>query len=192
MIAALVLAAGAARRFGSQKLLHPVRGEPLVRAAVDRVVAAGPERTIVVVGHDGDAVRHALAGLPVTIVENPHPEQGLSSSLRAGLAMVPEDAVAVLVTLGDQPIGRDEVFPALVARFGGDDAPIVAARYQGVQGLPVLFSRAVFPELEQLEGDRGARSVVERDPSRVAYVDFDFPMPPDVDTPADLEILTDS
>lgn len=192
MIVALVLAAGAARRFGSQKLLHPVRGEPLVRAAVDRVVAAGPEQTIVVVGQDGDAVRHALAGLPVTIVENPHPERGLSSSLRAGLAMVPANAVAVFVTLGDQPIDRDEVFPALVARFGGDDAPIVAPRYQGVQGLPVLFARAVFPELEQLEGDHGARGVVSRDPSRVAYVDFDFPMPPDVDTPADLEILTDS
>ncbi len=192
MIAALVLAAGAARRFGSQKLLHPVRGEPLVRAAVDRVVAAGPEQTIVVVGHDGAAVRHALAGLPVTIVENPDPERGLSSSLRAGLAMVPGNAVAVLVTLGDQPIDRDEILPALVARFGGDDAPIVAPRYQGVQGLPVLFARSVFPELEQLTGDRGARSVVERDASRVAYVDFDFPMPRDVDTPADLEILTDS
>ena len=149
MIVALVLAAGAARRFGSQKLLQPVRGEPLVRAAVDRVVAAGPEQTIVVVGHDAPGVRHALAGLPVTIVENPHPEQGLSSSLRAGLAMVPSNAVAVLVTLGDQPIDRDEVFPALVARFGGDEAPIVAPRYQGVQGLPVLFARAVFPELER-------------------------------------------
>ncbi len=192
MITALVLAAGAARRFGSQKLLHPVRGEPLVRASVDRVVAAGPEQTIVVVGHDADAVRHALAGLPVTIVENPHPEQGLSSSLRAGLAMVSSNAVAVLVALGDQPIDRDEVFPSLVARFGGDDVPIVAPRYQGVQGLPVLFARAVFPELERLSGDHGARGVVERDPSRVAYVDFDFPMPPDVDTPADLEILTDS
>ncbi|MGH7670878.1 MAG: nucleotidyltransferase family protein [Gemmatimonadaceae bacterium] len=192
MIVALVMAAGAARRFGTQKLVYPVRGEPLVRAAVDRVVAAGPEQTIVVVGHDSDAVRRALAGLPVTIVENPYPEQGLSSSLRAGLAMVPSNAVAVLVTLGDQPIDRDEVLPALVARFGGDDAPIVAPRYQGVQGLPVLFARSVFPELERLSGDRGARSVVERDPSRVAYVDFDFPMPPDIDTPADLKTLTDS
>lgn len=192
MIAALVLAAGAARRFGSQKLLHPVRGEPLVRAAVDRVVAAGPEQTIVVVGHDGAALRHALAGLPLTIVENPHPEQGLSSSLRAGLAMVPGNAVAVLVTLGDQPIDRDEVIPALVARFGGGDAPIVAPRYQGVQGLPVLFARPMFPELEALTGDRGARGVVERDPSRVAYVDFDFPMPRDVDTPADVDFPTDS
>ena len=106
--------------------------------------------------------------------------------------MVPGNAVAVLVTLGDQPIDRDEVLPALVARFGGDDASIVASRYQGVQGLPVLFARSVFPELEGLSGDRGARSVVERDPSRVAYVDFDFPMPRDVDTPGDLETLTDS
>jgi molybdenum cofactor cytidylyltransferase len=191
MIAVLVLAAGAARRFGSQKLLHPVRGEPLIRASVERVVAAGPEQVIVVVGpgEDGVAIGHALAGLPVTLAVNPHPEQGLSSSLRTGLAVVPGNAVAVLVTLGDQPIDRDEVFPALVARFGGEDAPIVAPRYQGVQGLPVLFARSVFPELEALTGDRGARAVVERDASRVAYVDFDFPMPPDVDRPDDVDRL---
>ena len=191
MIVALVLAAGAARRFGSQKLLAPVGGEPLIRASVDRVVAAGPERTIVVVAPDGEgrAIRHALAGLAVTVVVNPHPERGLSSSLRAGLAAVPANALAVLVTLGDQPIDRDEILPALVARFGGDGLPIVAPRYKGVQGLPVLFARAVFPELEALAGDRGARSVVERDPARVAYVDFDFPMPPDVDTPGDLALL---
>ncbi len=192
MLTALVLAAGASRRFGSQKLLAPVRGIPLVRASVERVLAAGPERTVVVVGHDAAAVRAALAGLPVTIVVNPAPEEGLSASLRAALAAVPANADAVLVALGDQPIGRDEVIPALVARFGGDAAAIVAPRYRGMQGLPVLFSRRVFPELEALTGDRGARRVVERDPSRVVYVDFDFPMPPDVDTPADLDILIGS
>ena len=192
MIAALVLAAGAARRFGSPKLVQPVRGEPLVRASVERVLAAGPERTIVVVGHGATAVRRALAGLDVQIVTNPRPDDGLSSSLRAGLAAVPSNAVAVLIALGDQPITHDEVIPALIARFGGNDVAIVAPKYRGDQGLPVVFSRAVFPELEALTGDRGARSVVEADPARVAYVEFDFPMPPDVDTPGDLEFLMNS
>ncbi|HVA57892.1 MAG TPA: nucleotidyltransferase family protein [Gemmatimonadaceae bacterium] len=192
MIAALVLAAGAARRFGSPKLVQPVRGEPLVRASVERVLAAGPERTIVVVGHGATAVRRALAGLDVQIVTNPRPDDGLSSSLRAGLAAVPSNAVAVLIALGDQPITHDEVIPALIARFGGTDVAIVAPKYSGDQGLPVVFSRAVFPELEALTGDRGARSVVEADPARVAYVEFDFPMPPDVDTPGDLEFLMNS
>ncbi len=189
MIAALVLAAGASRRFGGQKLLHPVRGVPLARRSVERVLAAGPELTIVVVGCDADAMRHALAGLDVEIVRNPHPEEGLSSSLRAGLAVVPSNALAVLVALGDQPIDRDEVIPAIVSRFGGDDSAIVAPRYRGEQGLPVLFARSMFAELEAVTGDQGARSVIRANPSRVAYVDFDFPMPPDVDTPADLERL---
>lgn len=189
MIAALVLAAGASRRFGRQKLLEPVRGVPLVRASVERVLAAGPELTVVVVGHDAPAVRRALAGLDVTIVENRHPDQGLSSSLRAGLAVVPANAVAVLVALGDQPITHDGVIPALVSRFGGDDCAIVAPRYLGVQGLPVLFARSMFAELEAITGDQGARSVIRANPSRVAYVDYDFPMPPDVDTPQDLERL---
>ena len=187
MIAVIVLAAGAARRFGSQKLLHPLDGVPLVRASVERLLSAGPEQTIVVVGHDADGVRHALSGVAVTIVENPDPDRGMSSSLRAGLAAVSGRAVAVIVALGDQPLDRDEIVPSLVARFGGDDAAIVAPRYQGVQGVPVLFARPVFPELEALTGDEGARRVVMRDASRVVYVDFDFPMPADVDTPGDLK-----
>ena len=186
MIVALVLAAGAARRFGSQKLLHPIHRVPLVRASVERVIAAGPGLTVVVVGHDADRVRAALAGLDVTMVENPEPERGLSSSLCAGLAVVPSNAVAVLVALGDQPLERDEIIPALVARFYLGNALIVAPKYQGVQGVPVLFARAVFPELDAMTGDHGAKSVVMRDPRRVAYVDFDFPMPADVDTPDDL------
>jgi len=192
MIAAIVLAAGASRRFGAQKLVQPVNGVPLVRASVERVVGAGPELTVVVVGHDADAVRQVLAGLDVEIVTNHRPDDGMSSSLKAGLAMVPSNAVAVLVALGDQPIDHDEVIPELVTRFGNDGAAIVAPKYQGVQGLPVLFSRVVFPELLALTGDRGARSVVESDPSRVVYVEFDFPMPRDVDTPGDLELLIES
>lgn len=186
MIVALVLAAGAARRFGSQKLLHPINGVPLVRSSVERVIAAGPDRTIVVVGHAAARVRSALAGLDVITVQNPMPERGLSSSLRVGLAIVPSNALAVLVALGDQPLERDEIIPALVARFYLDNALIVAPKYQGVQGVPVLFARAIFPELDALTGDQGARSVVIRDPRRVAYVDFDFPMPADVDTPEDV------
>ena len=190
MIVAVVLAAGASRRFGRQKLVQPVRGVPLVRASVDRVLAAGPERTIVVVGHDADAVRHALVGLDVQIVVNRHPDEGVSTSLRTGLAAVPSYAVAVLIALGDQPLDHDEIIPSLVSRMGGDpDCAIVAPRYQGVQGLPVLFARRMFAELEAVTGDQGARSVIRAHPSRVAYVDFDFPMPPDVDTPADLERL---
>lgn len=192
MIAAIVLAAGAARRFGAQKLIQPVNGVPLVRASVERVLAAGPELTVVVVGHQADAVRRALAGLNVEIVINPRPDDGMSSSLRVGLEMVPSNAVGVLVALGDQPIVRDEVIPELMTRFGNDDVAIMAPKYQGVQGLPVVFSSAVFPELRALTGDRGARSVVEADPSRVGYVEFDFPMPRDVDTPGDLALLIDS
>ncbi len=190
MIAAIVLAAGAGRRFGSQKLVQLVDGEPLVRASVERVVGAGPELTIVVVGHEAAAVRRALSGLAVEIVTNPRPSDGMSSSLRAGLAVVPSSAVAVLIALGDQPIVHSSVIPGLMARFSSNDVAIVAPKYCGIQGLPVVFGRSVFGELDALTGDRGARSVIEADPARVAYVAFDHPMPPDVDTPEDLDRLT--
>jgi molybdenum cofactor cytidylyltransferase len=189
VIAAVVLAAGRARRFGSQKLLAEADGIPLVRLSVERVIAGTANGVIVVLGHDGDAVRAALDGLPVRFARNPRPDDGLSGSLRAGITALSADTEAVIVALGDQPVMRRTVLPALIARFHRGDAAIVAARYAGVQGTPVLFSRTVFAELSALTGDQGARAVVERDPGRTAFVDLPDAMPRDVDTPGDLDAL---
>ena len=189
MIAAIVLAAGAARRFGSQKLVAEMVGLPLVRLSVERVIAGTSNGVIVVLGHDADAVRSALAGLPVRFVYNPRPEEGLGTSLSAGVNALSPDTEAAIIALGDQPVVRRNVFPALIARFQQGGAGIVAPRYDGVQGTPVLFARAVFPELARLTGDRGARTVVERETSRVAFVDFPYGMPRDVDSPEDLAAL---
>jgi molybdenum cofactor cytidylyltransferase len=91
----------------------------------------------------------------------------------------------VLIALGDQPKTPDSVVPALLAAFARSGKPIVVPVFRGVQGTPVVFGRDVFPELAQLSGDVGARSVVEARPERVERVAFDLPMPRDVDTPED-------
>jgi molybdenum cofactor cytidylyltransferase len=189
VIATVVLAAGGARRFGSQKLIAEANGIPLVRLSVERVIAGTTNGVIVVLGHEADSVRAALDGLPVRFVHNARPEDGLSGSLRAGIAALSPDTEAVIVALGDQPVMQRSVLPGLIARFHRGDAAIVAARYAGVQGTPVLFSRTVFDELSALSGDQGARAVVARDPGRTVFVDFTWAMPRDVDTPADLEAL---
>jgi molybdenum cofactor cytidylyltransferase len=185
--AAVVLAAGLSRRMGQAKLLLPLEGRPIVRHAVEGVRAAGLDPVLVVTGPDPAAIEAALTGLDVRIVVNPAPEAGQAGSVRAGVAALPAVVDTVLIALGDQPGLAPDVIPALLAAHRASGRPIVAPRYQDGPGNPVLFDRAIFPELLALEGDRGARPVVARDPARVEWVALDWPMPPDVDTPADYE-----
>lgn len=201
VVAAVVLAAGSARRFrGAQKLLAEIPdGGPgdrsLVRRAVIELQRAGLGRLIVVIGRDGDRVRERLAGLELEIVNNPAYEEGMSTSLatgvRAALRRGP-GIEGILIALGDQPLADGRIVPRLLAAFAsGSGARIVAPRYGGIRGNPVLFSRDIANELVAVTGDRGAREVVERDSSRVYHVDFDCDPPLDVDTPEDLVRLAE-
>lgn len=182
MIAAVVLAAGASRRFGKQKLLAPVQGRPLVRWTVDEVLASGVERVVVVVGREAAGVRAALEELPVAVCENPRYAEGMSTSIRAGIDALDPAVEAVLVVLGDQPISRT-ILERLLRAWRASRLPIVAPSYRGQRGNPVLFSSSLFDELRRLEGDRGARALVGRSPGRVLLVPFPHPPPPDIDTP---------
>ncbi|HEU4563500.1 MAG TPA: nucleotidyltransferase family protein [Gemmatimonadaceae bacterium] len=193
MIAAVVLAAGASTRFGSQKLLAPLGGAPLVRRTVERVLAAaGVGDVVVVVGHEGDAVRDALAGLPVRVVASPDYRLGMSSSLHAGVRALAPGTAAALIALGDQPTVTPAIIDALITEWRHTERPIVAPVYAGTRGNPVLFAAPLFPELLAVHGDVGARDVIARSPTRVATVAFDFPMPRDVDGVGDLEGLRDA
>lgn len=188
MIAGVVLAAGASRRFGSQKLLAPVGGVPLVRRAVERLLETSLDEILVVLGSDAATVGAALAGLNVRIVSNEAFAAGMSTSLRAGLDALRPPTEAALVALADQPGVGAEIVDRLVARYRASRPPIVAPLYgDGVRGNPVLFDRSIFDELRAVTGDEGGRSVVARDPRRVVLVEFAEAMPGDVDVPADLE-----
>lgn len=189
MIAGLLLAAGGATRFGSQKLLATLaEGDPLVRRTA-MTLRSGVDALLVVVGHEAEAVTRALNDVDATIVRNEVWPDGLSTSLRAGVRALPADAMAVIVALGDQPFVDPAVMQAIAREWRATGRPIVSARYAGTRGHPVLFDRAVFAELERVTGDAGARGVIDRDPGRVAYVDVNAPMPLDVDTPVDLARL---
>ena len=185
IVAGIVLAAGLSRRMGQAKLLLPLEGRPVVRHVAECLLAAGCEPVIVVTGTEHLAIAAALRGLSVELVVNRQPEAGQASSIRVGIGALPPAVGAALVALGDQPFLAPEIIPALRATAERTGKAIVAPRYRDGRGNPVLFTREVFPELHRLSGDQGARSVVERDPSRVVLVDFDLPMPPDLDTPED-------
>jgi molybdenum cofactor cytidylyltransferase len=188
VIVGLLLAAGGARRFKSQKLVASHRGAPLVSHAA-RALRSATDATIVIVGHDADAVSQALAGIDVRIVENLDWARGLASSISRGVESMPTAAEALVVAVGDQPGLDRAVVEAVIARWRETGRPIVSASYRGARGHPVLFARTVFPELRELQGDAGARLLIERSPDRVSYVEVDAEMPPDVDTIDQLNAL---
>ena len=188
MIAGLLLAAGGARRFGSQKLVATVGGVPLVRRAHDSL-AEVVDSVLVVVGAEAPAVTQALESTKATVIVNPDWADGLSTSIRRGIGAVPLDIEAVIIALGDEPEVDARIAVELIAMWRNSGRPIVAARYEGVQSHPVLFDRSVFPELSMLEGDVGAKSVIYRSAERVAFVDVASARPIDVDVPEDLRRL---
>jgi molybdenum cofactor cytidylyltransferase len=184
MIAAIVLAAGFARRMGRQKLLLELHGKPVVRWSVEAILPHVGDM-VVVTGQDDEAVRAALAGLAVRFAVNPRPQAGQGSSIAIGAAALKPWTAAALVALGDQPRLPEGLIARLVAERERSGKGIVAPVFQGTQGTPVLFAAEVFDELRALDGDAGARSVVLARPERVARLLIDAPMPPDVDTPED-------
>jgi molybdenum cofactor cytidylyltransferase len=186
MIAAIVLAAGTSSRMARQKLLLPMAdGRPLVRMAVEQVLAAGLDDAVVVLGRDAEAIARVLATLPIRTVVNPRYAEGQSTSLRAGLDALRPGTEAAVIALGDQPLPDPAVIRRLVATFRTVGRPIVVPVYRDGRGNPVLFAAALFDELRAVTGDQGGRGVIAHDPSRVAEVPVDAPMPADIDTPED-------
>jgi molybdenum cofactor cytidylyltransferase len=188
VIAAIVLAAGFARRMGRQKLLLDLKGKPVVRWSVEAVLAHVGD-CVVVTGRDDAAVRDALSGLAVRFASNPRPQDGQGSSIAVGAAALKPWTAAALVVLGDQPLTPASVIPALLAAQQASGKAIATPSYRGTRGTPVLFAAEVFPELRTLGGDAGGRAVVEARPERVEVVEFDVAMPADVDTPEDFARL---
>jgi molybdenum cofactor cytidylyltransferase len=187
VIAGIVLAAGLSRRMGQSKVLMKVGRRAIIRYVVESVLAGGVDAVWVVTGPDVEPIEAALAGLEVQLVVNPAPEEGQAGSVRTGIAALPESVEAVLIALGDQPLMPPSIIPALLAARRTSPKLIVAPRYRDGQGNPVVFRREIFPELLRLTGDQGARPIIQKEPTRVEWVELDLPMPPDVDTPDDYE-----
>lgn len=189
-IAAIILAAGSASRMGSPKQLLDWGGRPLLRVVAEQALAGPFDQVLLVVGAAQIQVQAALEGLPLHIIANPDYAVGQSTSLRAGVAALGPQVAAALVLLGDQPFVTPAIVEQLVAEWRSSGASIVAPVYAGQRGNPVLFARAVFPELLAIVGDQGARGVLSADPARVRLVAFDDARPlADIDTPEDYQRL---
>ncbi|HEX4635027.1 MAG TPA: XdhC family protein [Rhizomicrobium sp.] len=183
-IAGIVLAAGTSSRMGRNKLIETVHGKPLVRQAVDAALASRLDPVLVVTGHEAEKVVAALSGTPVMFVHNDDYRGGLSTSLKTGVAAVPQDCSGAMVLLGDMPGISPELIDRLVAAFDplqGHSICIACAREQ--RGHPVLWSRAFFGDIARLTGDKGARELLEMHSTRLVEIQADDDAPlTDIDT----------
>ncbi|MDR7554221.1 MAG: nucleotidyltransferase family protein [Armatimonadota bacterium] len=185
--AAVVLAAGASTRMGRPKLALPVGGVPMLRRVAEAAAASRCGEVVVVLGGaHAAAYRPLLDGLPVRVVENPDPGEGMGSSIRVGVAAISPEATGVVILLADQPLVTAAIIDQLVETAVAGGHRIVASAYRGVVGPPAYFDRALFLELLTLEGDRGARSVIERYPQQGVALPLPEEAAVDVDVPEDL------
>jgi molybdenum cofactor cytidylyltransferase len=191
-VAAIVLAAGRSSRMGAEnKLLAEVDGISMVARAVDAALGARLSPVIVVTGHDADRVRAALPGRSVIFAHNPHHDEGMSTSLRAGVDQLGEDVDGVVVCLGDMPRVTSSHLEALLAAFDpAEGRSICVPTWEGRRGNPVLFAARFFPEMRRFEGDVGARTLLSKHAAFVCSVPMaDRGVTLDVDTPEALAAL---
>lgn len=186
-IAGLVLAAGRASRMGAvgHKLLAEFDGEPLVRRSARAVAGGGVDRVAVITGHRAEEIRAALDGMDLDVGHNPDFASGMASSLATGLDLpAVAEADGVVVMLADMPAVSADDIRALVDAFRREGGrAVVRAVSAGKRGNPVLLPRALFPALRQLEGDAGARSIIETCGLPVLDIDIGAAAHLDVDTP---------
>jgi len=191
-IVALVLAAGRSSRMApANKLLVEIDGVPMVRRAVEAACAAQVVATTVVLGNDAGRVRKTLQGCEASLVEATDFADGLSASLRSGIAALPGDIDGVLVLLGDMPRVTTAHLDRLIAAFApAEGRAICVPTYRAKRGNPVLWDVRFLPEMRGLAGDQGARALLGRHADQVCEVEMpDDGVLLDVDTPAALTAL---
>jgi molybdenum cofactor cytidylyltransferase len=190
VVGGIVLAAGEARRMGGRpKALIERDGVPLVRRVTQALLDADVRDVVVVLGHRAEAVAAALAGLPVACAVNAHYGDGRVSSVRTGLAALPDGVAAIVIALADQPLlGADDVRALLRAFDGRRPARAVVPRVHGVRGHPVVLEAAVGREILQRDAAFGVRHWLQEHPGQLAWFDnVNDHYCVDLDAPEDLE-----
>jgi molybdenum cofactor cytidylyltransferase len=185
-VGAVVLAAGQGKRFGALKQVLPWHGVPLVAHVADQALGCPDlKRLVVTIGAGAGQVEAALAGRRVDLVPVPDWADGQSRSVQTGLRAL-ADVSAVLFLLADQPGVSPALLAALIQRHRETLAPVVAPRYRGQRGNPVLFDRSTFPEFARLIGDVGARPIIQAHSDEIAWVDWPTPeITQDIDVAGD-------
>jgi molybdenum cofactor cytidylyltransferase len=191
-VACIILAAGQSRRMGRiNKLLAAIDGKPMVRWAAEAALASAARPVFVVLGHEADKVRAALASLDVTFVQNPDYAQGIAGSVKRGIAALPAGLDGAVVCLGDMPrIGAVQIDRLIAAYNPVEGRALCIPTWRGKRGNPVLIGKRFFAEMQALTGDVGARPLISQYPELTCEVAMeDDAVLVDIDTPQALEGL---
>jgi molybdenum cofactor cytidylyltransferase len=179
---AVVLAAGASRRFGSPKQLVQFERKPLIQRVIAGATELAGSAVTVVLGAYAAEIAATLAPGTAGIIVNREWQEGIASSIRAAVARLPGACDGVLLLLADQPLVGSHSLGRLAAAWRRQPRSIIASRYRAVTGVPAIFPRWCFSDLAALRGDQGARLVLRRYPDHVvrlahpeAEVDIDYP-----------------
>lgn len=182
--AAVLLAAGTSSRMGENKLLLELGGETVLRRAVRTAAGAGLDPVLVVLGHDSERARAQLGDLPCIAIMNPDYAQGMNSSLSAGIAALPEGSDAAVVMLPDMPLVTAGMLRELLSRWKGE--PLVVSLFGEVIAPPILYARALFPELRALSGESCGKRVIRQHRAEAAEMRWPAAALQDLDVPDDL------
>lgn len=187
-VAGVVLAGGESQRIGRPKQLLEWRGQPFISIVTEIALRAGLNPVVVVTGAYLEEVKGALGDMAVDVVYNPEWKKGQSTSVKTGLAALPEGTGAVVFLLVDQPKIPVNLVEMLVETHARTMSPVVAPMIGGSRGNPVLFDRITFPDFSDIEGDAGGRQLFSKyEPIWVPWVDDSVNL--DVDTLEDYKRL---
>ena len=185
----VVMAAGIARRFGTNKLSAQWEGKSLIRRAMEAIPTEMYRRRVVVTQYP--EIIDLAKEFSFTPIENTHPDLGISHTVALGLAAL-ADCDAVLFQVSDQPLLRRETVAELTEFYLSRPDRIAALSHGGVRGNPCIFPARFFPELLELSGDRGGSAVIKRHPEALVLWESDAGQLADVDTPTALKALRQS
>ncbi len=185
-IAGVLLAAGMSTRMGRNKLFLDLGGRTVLDRALAVAVSAGLDPLLVVVGHEADRVRAALAGTPARPVLNPDYARGLNTSLRTGIAALPDGVAGAVVMLADMPLVDATMIDTLVQGWRSSRAPLAISRYGDVVAPPILYGASLFAELRALDGDGCGKAVIKRHRGEEIAIDWPAERLTDLDVPDDL------
>lgn len=185
-IGCVIMAAGNARRFGSNKLTASLDGRSLILRALESIPADGFHAVVVVTQYP--EIMRLAESFRFSAIYNPHPDHGVSQTIHLGLTGL-RDCDGVLFLVADQPFLRQESITALVRIWKQRPEKIAALSHNGIRGNPCLFPARLFPELMELTGDHGGSTVIRRHEEDLILLEAEAQELTDVDTQETLSAL---
>lgn len=191
--AAIVLAAGMSRRMGTPKQLLRIGDKTVLQRTLENVRNSGVAQIVLVLGHAADEIEKEIGSQSINVVRNAGYEQGMGTSLRAGIAAVNPETGGALIVLADQPFVQPATLNQLIEHHRATKAQFVIPMFRGFRGNPVLIDRSIFPELRELAGDVGCRALFGSHSENIRKLEVDDPgVLQDIDSRDDFARLSET